>query len=91
MSLFKRRWLSPIASRDLVTRFDNSLPDAEAREDAVEQVIGVDRAGHLAERIDRAAERECEQLRRIVIRGKCVRFAQVIEAREDVVAAPPAA
>src|SRR5882724_2022480 len=59
------------------------LPDAEAGEDAVEQVVGVDRAGHLAERVDRPAKRQRQQLWRVVVCRERMRFVQPFQTRED--------
>ena len=56
--------------RELVRRIEQLLPNAEARENAVEQVVRVNRAGHFTECINRAAERQRQQFRRLVVRGE---------------------
>ena len=49
------------------SRFDtDSFPDAKSRENAIEQVIGVDRADHGADLIQRESQFQGQKLGRVV-------------------------
>ena len=65
-----------------------SLADAEAREDPVEQVVGVDRAGHLPELVECGSECGGRKLRRVGGQDVAAGGAEVIGARRDVMPAP---
>ena len=64
-----------------------SFPDAEAAEDAVEQVVGVDRPDHLAELVQRAAQLQGSSSGGSSNSTSGVRLPQVRQARLDVVPA----
>lgn len=70
------------------TSFSTSLlPDAEAAEDAVQKVVRVDRADHLAKVLQRAAESQGEEFRRLFKQRVVVGQLQFLQARVHMVAA----
>ena len=61
------------------------FPDAEAREDAVQQVVRVDGSDHLAELIESTAEGQGDEFGWVVEQNLTVSLLQVADARIDVV------
>ena len=66
---------------------DRLLPDAKSAEDAIEQIVRVNRADHLSELLQRPAQLQCQQLRRILEQDDAVRSPQLFQARFDMMAA----
>src|SRR5262245_23188061 len=64
-----------------------SLSDAEAREDAVEQVVGVNRASHFSQLIERGTEGGGRELRGVSSQDVGAGGAKVIGAHRDVMPA----
>src|SRR5262245_46394518 len=69
------------------THWIQLLPDAEAAEDAIEQVVGIHGANHLAEVVERQPNLQRQQLRRLVEQHDGMRAPKMAEADLDVMPA----